>query len=287
MLFPFLFGPRNSCKNAFLGDLRKSLIPIILPSFSHYNQQNVKDSKGTLIISYGKLTGDYDYARKVTLNYGHQLLGINLKQTIPFKAASLVNDWAQLKYIDVLYVMGPKACVHPDAWKHTAHIVEGALTLDLMDAAPDSHTTDFTKEENRVKIVLPEGKNIYEVRTHKYLGRSNTIITTLFPGEVKIFALLPYKRKAINVDGKLTASGQISYRIKLVNTLGKKSAGIVRLEVYSEGKLKEWYTKNLKVSGVYKGKIPLALNERKGKWKLKVIDIITGREDEKEIQFKM
>jgi len=146
---------------------------------------------------------------------------------------------------------------------------------------------DFTKEENRVKIVLPEKKNIYEVKTHKYLGRSDTILTTLFPGEVKIFAILPYKRKAINIDAKLTPSGQISYRINLVNTLGKKSAGIVRLEVYSEGKLKEWYTKNLKVSGVYKSKIPLALNERKGKWKLKVIDIITGREYEKEIQFKM
>lgn len=123
-------------------------------NYSECIEQNVKDSKGTLIISYGPLTGDYDYARKVTLNHGRQLLGIDLKQIIPFKAATLVNDWIQLKYIDVLYVIGPKVCVHPDAWKHTAHIVEGALTLDLMDAPPDSHTTDFANKQNREKRPL-------------------------------------------------------------------------------------------------------------------------------------
>ena len=72
-------------------------------NYSECIEQNVKESKGTLIISYGKLPSDLDYARKVTLNHGHQLLGIDLKQTIPFKAASLVNDWVQLQHIDVLY----------------------------------------------------------------------------------------------------------------------------------------------------------------------------------------
>jgi hypothetical protein len=118
-------------------------------------EQNVKDSKGTLIISYGKLAGDLDHARKVTLNYGHQLLGIDLKQTIPFKAASLVNDWVQLVHIDVLYVIGPKSCVHHNAWKHTAHIVESAVLLDLMEAPADSHITHFTQEEYLDKLPVP------------------------------------------------------------------------------------------------------------------------------------
>ena len=124
-------------------------------NYSECIEKNVKDSKGTLIISYGKLTGDLDYARKVTLNNGNQLLGIDLNQTIPFKAASLANDWIQLKHIDVLYVVGPKASVNPDVWKHTAHIVEGALLLDLMEAPPDSHITDFTQEEYLEKLPIP------------------------------------------------------------------------------------------------------------------------------------
>ena len=116
-------------------------------NYSESIEQNVKNSKGTLIISYGKPTGDLDYARKVTLNHGKQLLGIDLNQTIPFKAASLVNDWVQLGQIDALYVVGPKASAHPDSWKHTRHIVEGALSLDLMEAPAGSNITNFTQEE--------------------------------------------------------------------------------------------------------------------------------------------
>jgi hypothetical protein len=115
--------------------------------YSECVEQNVKESKATLIISYGKLTGDYDYARKITLDCGHQLLGIDLKKIIPFKAASIVNDWIHLEHIDVLYVIGPKSTVCPNAWKHAAHIVESALLLDLMDAPPEFHITDFSQEE--------------------------------------------------------------------------------------------------------------------------------------------
>ena len=126
-------------------------------SYSECIEQNVKDSKGTLIISYGKLTGDLNYAREMTLKHKRQLLGIDLNQTIQFKAASLVNDWVQLRHIDVLYVIGPNASVNPDAWKHTANIVEGAIILDLMDAPSDSHITDYTKEEYLDKFpVLPK-----------------------------------------------------------------------------------------------------------------------------------
>jgi hypothetical protein len=126
-------------------------------SYSECIEQNVKDSKGTLIISYGKLTGDLDYAREMALKHKRQLLGIDLNQTIQFKAASLVNDWVQLRHIDVLYVIGPSASVDPNAWKHTANIVEGAIILDLMNAPPDSHITDYTKDEYLDKLpVLPK-----------------------------------------------------------------------------------------------------------------------------------
>ena len=124
-------------------------------SYSECIEQNVKDSKGTLIISYGKPTGDLNYARKMTLKHKRQLLGIDLNQTIQFKAASLVNDWVQLKHIDVIYVIGPNASVNPDAWKHTANIVEGAIILGLMNAPPDSHITDFTQEEYLEKLPIP------------------------------------------------------------------------------------------------------------------------------------
>lgn len=124
-------------------------------NYSECVEQNVKESKATLIISYGKLTGDYDYARKITLDYEHRFLGIDLKKIIPFKAASIVNDWIHLEHIEVLYVIGPKSTVCPNAWKHAAHIVESALLLDLMGAPPEFHTTDFSQQEYLNNLPVP------------------------------------------------------------------------------------------------------------------------------------
>jgi len=124
-------------------------------NYSECIEQNIKDSKGTLIISYGKLTGDYDYARKMTLKHKRQLLGIDLNQTIAFEAASLIKDWIQLRHIDVLYVIGPSENINCDIGKQTASIVEGALMLDLMNASPGSDITDFSEKAYFEKLHVP------------------------------------------------------------------------------------------------------------------------------------
>jgi hypothetical protein len=89
-------------------------------------RQNVKDATGTLIISYGRLTGDLESARKATLRYGRQMLSVDLDQMDDIKAALLLNDWIQLYRIDVLFVIGQNG---PYARHQTENIIEGALTM--------------------------------------------------------------------------------------------------------------------------------------------------------------
>jgi hypothetical protein len=89
-------------------------------------KQNVMDATGTVIISYGRLTEDLDSARKETLRYGRQILGIDLDQTDDIKAASLLKDWIHLYRIEVMYVIGPSA---PYARNQTESIIEGALAM--------------------------------------------------------------------------------------------------------------------------------------------------------------
>jgi len=89
------------------------------------------------------------------LKHKRQLLGIDLNQTIAFEAASLIKDWIQLRHIDVLYVMGPDGDINPDAGKHTAGIVEGALILDLMNASSDSDITNFSGRDYVEKLPGP------------------------------------------------------------------------------------------------------------------------------------
>jgi len=129
--------------------------------YSKCIEQNVKDSKGTLIIFYGKLTGDLYRAERETLKHKHQLLGIDLNQTIAFHAASLVNDWIQLRYIDVLYVVGPGTVANPNAGKHTKLMLERALILDVMNIPSHRAITDYSKNNHLQKRpVLP--KTIHE-----------------------------------------------------------------------------------------------------------------------------
>jgi hypothetical protein len=85
-------------------------------NYSECIEQNAIESQGTLIIYYDKLSGDLLHAERVTLQHKRQLLGIDLNQAPAFKAASLVNDWIQLRHISVLYVIGPGASVNPGLW---------------------------------------------------------------------------------------------------------------------------------------------------------------------------
>ena len=62
-------------------------------------EKNVLEAKGTLIILSGRLTGNYACAEKMTLKHRRQLLGLDLKQFVAVKAATLVNDWIQLQRI--------------------------------------------------------------------------------------------------------------------------------------------------------------------------------------------
>jgi hypothetical protein len=84
------------------------------------------DATGTLIISYGRLTGDLDSARKATLRYGRQMLGVDLDQMDDIKAASLLNDWIHLYRIEVMFVIGQNGLY---ARNQTENIIEGALTM--------------------------------------------------------------------------------------------------------------------------------------------------------------
>ena len=159
-----------------------------MPTDNYYEciEENIKDSKGTLIISYGKLTGDSDYARKMTLKHKRQLLGIDLNQTIAFEAASLIKDWIQLRHIDVLYVMGPSPDIHPDAGKHAAGMVEGALILDLMHASLDSNINDFAGKDDSEKLAVPP-KTVHQavdILMSKMALKDKVIIANMTNGEL-------------------------------------------------------------------------------------------------------
>lgn len=130
-----------------------------MPTDNYFDciKQNVIDADGTLIISYGRLTGDLDYARRMTLGHKRQMLGVDLNQSTPYKAASLLNDWIQLYRIEVLFAIGPDAVVTPDVATHTKLIVEGALTFPAGRAKPTPFAANGKKQQTkRIASILPK-----------------------------------------------------------------------------------------------------------------------------------
>lgn len=105
-------------------------------------KQNVIDADGSLILSYGRLNDELDYARRMTLGHKRQMLGVDFLQNTPFKAAALLNDWIQLYRIGILFAIGPGAVVNPDVARHTKVVVEGALMLGTTGAGAISHAAN-------------------------------------------------------------------------------------------------------------------------------------------------
>jgi hypothetical protein len=120
-------------------------------------ERNVKESKGTLIISAGELNDGSKYARKVTIKHSHQVFVVDLELTPSFEATTIVYDWIQKYNIDVPYIIGPFAFEYYSIDRHMTIIVEGALLLDKMDAPQGSKVMDYSKDMYLQRLsVLPK-----------------------------------------------------------------------------------------------------------------------------------
>ena len=119
-------------------------------------ERNVKESKGTLIISAGKFNDDFEYARRLTMKHTHQLFVIDLELTPSFEATTIVYDWIQKYNIDELYIIGPFTYEYLNIDRHMTIIVEGALLLAIMDAPQGSKVTDYYKDNHLVHFSLED-----------------------------------------------------------------------------------------------------------------------------------
>ncbi|MEJ2096681.1 MAG: putative molybdenum carrier protein [Deltaproteobacteria bacterium] len=90
-------------------------------------EANVKQADGTFILSMGRLEDHGDFARHMTLKNRKHLLGMDLSQHPPFKAAGLLASWLDMNHIRFLYVTGAFDEKEPDIRRHTLNILESAF----------------------------------------------------------------------------------------------------------------------------------------------------------------
>ncbi|MCM8785038.1 MAG: beta-galactosidase [Candidatus Omnitrophica bacterium] len=135
-------------------------------------------------------------------------------------------------------------------------------------------------EEKECKLILPKKFYIYDIRQGKYLGISDTLNLKVGPEEAKIIGFLPYKINDLKINSiKKIKKGEIlHYEIELQTEPTSPETHIFNVNVISpEGKEIKHYMENLKgEKGKVKGDIYFALNEKEGKYILRVKEVVSG-----------
>lgn len=141
------------------------------------------------------------------------------------------------------------------------------------------------EKQEPLKITFPRQTHLYDIREKSYLGKISETQTQIAPGCAKIYALLPYQVKdiEINATDNIKAGQKFDYQFQLTATADKLANHVVRIEIYNpKGKLIKHYSRNeLTKAGFFKGSFKSALNDSAGTWKLKAIDIISKISSEK------
>ncbi|MCM8828128.1 MAG: beta-galactosidase trimerization domain-containing protein, partial [Candidatus Omnitrophica bacterium] len=134
--------------------------------------------------------------------------------------------------------------------------------------------------EKDSKLTFSQKFHIYRVRSGQYLGYDNSVNIKVQPEMAEVIALLPYRIKDLIVNSKnrIKKGEVLNYEIELLTDPLSTETHILNVNVISPGgKELSYYMQNLKAEkGKAKGSIHFALNEKEGKYLLRVKEVVSG-----------
>jgi len=130
-------------------------------------------------------------------------------------------------------------------------------------------------------IVIPKTYYVYDVRKKIYLGEKKKWELNIDEGESKLFALLPYQVKDLKIKSLdfpvKSKVYKFSVEIKTLPSNEFPSLHTFLIEVFDpDGNIKPEYTQVITSNG----KIPFALNDPSGIWKLRATETVSGKSTE-------
>ena len=105
-------------------------------SYKDRTEQNVIDSDGTVIFSYGRLTGGSGYTRKMAVKHNRHWLVVDLAKHTRFQAAQSINDWIRRNNIEVVNVAGSRASKSPEIYDAVTGILKAVCYMNHMEETP-------------------------------------------------------------------------------------------------------------------------------------------------------
>lgn len=129
------------------------------------------------------------------------------------------------------------------------------------------------QRQKTVKVCLPEVRHVYRVFGGGYIGHTDTIEQIMHPGDVQLFAVLPYQVDGIGVNVQPGRDSHWTAQVK-----GGQGLHMLRVELIGpDGWSIEHYAANATArAGKAEGTFALALNDPPGTWLIRVRDVATG-----------
>ncbi|MCM8804071.1 MAG: beta-galactosidase [Candidatus Omnitrophica bacterium] len=140
-------------------------------------------------------------------------------------------------------------------------------------------------KETQVSIKLKKPYYVYDILNKKFIGNVSCFQTFLSSEKIGIFSLLQEEPKNLKLEvGKQVEQGKFfDFNIISEDNLPH----LVSIELFNpEGEKCLWFNEQVYINKNYKGRIKIAYNEKLGFYTLKIFDVITGREIEKNFQIK-
>lgn len=92
---------------------RYALLELESSSYRDRTEKNVLESDGTLIVSFGPLTGGSALTEALAIRHDRPCLHLDLDYPDPTRAAAAVTAWLHTHRINILNVAGPRASGEP------------------------------------------------------------------------------------------------------------------------------------------------------------------------------
>ncbi len=90
-----------------------ALVEMASPNYRDRTRKNIVESDGTLIVSFGPLTGGSALTEALAIRHNRPCLHLNMDLITPSRAAAALEQWLLKFEISTLNVAGPRASGEP------------------------------------------------------------------------------------------------------------------------------------------------------------------------------
>ncbi len=141
------------------------------------------------------------------------------------------------------------------------------------------------QDTERVAVTLAAPAHLYDLRSHKYLGRRDRLTFPMAPGECRLLLASPAKLAPPSLSVQ-EAHAQRGGQVRVQVRAGGPCPRLIRLEVLGpRSRLLADYSRNLLVGGQpVQVAFRTALNDPPGRWTIRATDIATGDQAAAEVQ---